>query len=519
MKIILIVPPYIDKIEIPGIRFDVNIEDLGLGYLASYLRDKDYCDVEILHCPLQNLDVKSTIDMLVEKKPDIVGISLSFESTDYIGTLETARELRKRLHNVFIFIGGHAATFMYEQILRECEEIDVVVLGEGEITTYQLIECIQNKRDIFSTSGIAFIKNGQVKINPQQKLIENLDELPFPSRDTYKISKPEIALLESSRGCWGNCNFCSVPAFTKTGIGSIWRGRSVESIVSEMKAIIDTWGINKFDIIDDNFLGSGAMCSKKINAFCKAINDQHLDIEFYFSCRVDTISYMDFDKLVHAGLKKIFVGIESGCNSVLKRFGKKVTKEDNMRAIQIINKLELSGKFCLIMFDPWMTLEEFKETLEFLNNVPSTRLIHWTSLFNQYKPNIGTVMYERYKHDKLENSDYIMYDKKLEDIRKSCMTAAKTIKYLLYILSQYEKFNSKLGRWDEGLSKLVIEYMNILLSDAIECCDTHEKNLIFYKMLSHYTNIVMGEEVIEYLENNWSEIKTKKHVVADKFVK
>lgn len=519
MKIILLVPPYVDKIEVPGIRFDVNIEDLGLGYLASYLRENNYDDVEIIHCPLLDLDVDATVELLLEKKPDVLGMSLSFESTDYIGTLETAAKLRSKSDNTFIFVGGHAATFMYENILTECEAIDAVVLGEGERTVHQLVQCIEKKESTSDVPGTVIMENGIIKVNSQQVLIEDINVLPFPARDVYQIETPEVALIESSRGCWGNCNFCSVPAFTKAAKGKIWRGRTAENIVREMKSIVDTWGIRRFDIIDDNFLGSGSVCSQKIDAFCKAIKEQQLDIEFYFACRVDTITYVDFEKLVRAGMKRIFVGIESGCNSVLKRFGKNVTSEDNMRAIQIVTKLGLSGKLCLIMFDPWMTLAEFRETVEFLNQVPSTKLIHWTSLFNQYKATIGTVMYERYQQDKTKDSDYIMYDKELEEIRKICMMAAKTIKYYLYILSQYKKFDGKISEWDEGLSKIVIDFMTVLLGDKVNDCTMDEKVLIFYKMITRYTNEVMGEDVIAYLESNWSEIATRKHVVADKLIK
>lgn len=96
MKILLIVPPYIDKKDYPGSRFDLTIEDLGLESISSYLKQNGYHDTDILHCPQENMSCKMLESVIVSLRPDIIGISISFESTDYLGGIEAAKIIKKK---------------------------------------------------------------------------------------------------------------------------------------------------------------------------------------------------------------------------------------------------------------------------------------------------------------------------------------------------------------------------------------------------------------------------------------
>lgn len=416
MRIMLIVPPYIDKCEIPGMRFDVKVENLGLEYIKSYLNVNNYMDVNIIHCQQDEIDLQGLQYILKMESPDILGISIAFESTDYIGGIESARIYKELYPERVVFAGGHAATFGYTKLLNDCSYIDYVVISEGERTTLELISAMEGVFEPSKIPGLAYRTKRKIIVTQKRELISNLDMLPFPNRDGYKKHKPDYALIETSRGCWGRCRFCSVPAFFSYCDGPIWRTRSAENIVEEVTQIYTQWGITKFDFVDDNFIGNGEVGRKKVETFVKLIKNREIDIKFNVACRVDSISVDVFKMLKEVGLNKIYIGIESGCDKTLKRYNKNVTKEDNKNAISIVKQLGVDAKLNFIMFDPWMSMEELLETLKFIDEMDCYSFIHWTSVLNSYKPCIGTDMYQTLSHEYrfLDESTFFISDSRFK---------------------------------------------------------------------------------------------------------
>lgn len=512
MKILLMVPPYIDKISVPGTRFENKVEDLGLGYIKSYLEFKGFEDVSILHCPIDNVNENNIIEYISNFNPDIIGISISFESTDLLGGYYVSKIAKEYNKEIIVFAGGHAATFMAEEILNSEKNIDYIVLGEGEKTTYELIDAISNKKDIGKVKGIVYRKEDEIIHTEANKLIEDLDELPFPDRSIYNKLKPDISMIETSRGCWGKCKFCSVPVFFKHGKGRVWRSRSVEKIVDEMEILIKTWGINKFDFIDDNFLGIGKRGKEKVDEFYKLVIERKLKIEFFLACRVESVDYDSLLKLKEIGLKRIFVGIESGCDETLNRFGKNTSTSINKQAIEVIKKLDIEAKLCMIMFDPWLTIRELKETIYFIYDINSFNMFHWSSILNEYRPFVGTEMQNKlfYQYGPIcteDNFDYVIEDKSVENIRYICREISKTIKYLSYILLECNYDICLHNEFDKKLSKVIVLFIKKVLDvNDNEFGDRYIFVRDFYNIITKYTKSIYGDDVYEKIEERLKEL-------------
>lgn len=503
MKILLMVPPYIDKKDYPGSRFDLNIEDLGLGSISSYLKANGYPDTVIMHCPLEDISCEMLVPAIDSIKPDIVGISISFESTDYLGGIEAAKIIKKNFPYVKVVAGGHAATFLYDKLLEECEYIDYITFGEGEVTTLDLINKLEKNESIDSVAGIAYKHLGEIIVNPKRELIAELDGLPFADRSIYKKHVPEFALIESSRGCWGKCRFCSVPAFFNHGKGKVWRSRSAESIVEEIESIINVWHIHKFDFVDDNFLGVGNIGKGKIDRFCELIKERQLKIEFHIACRVESVSLEELMSLKEVGLKKVYVGIESGSDTTLKRYGKNVTKEDNRRAIQILKELGIDAKLCLIIFDPWMTPEELSETVEFLIQMDCFSLLHWTSILNSYKPYIGTEMQKQLFNEYriLDHGIHFSYeisDEKTREIKNICRFVSGSIKYLFEAVKELNDISERFIGLDSKLSKPLLYFLRFLLAQNTKDLKNNDYYIdVFYRLLTIMAKRELGADVFE----------------------
>lgn len=172
--------------------------NLGLGYLASVLREQGY-RVEIVDF---ESDAQRILETAQSLQPKVIGFSLIFQF--YI---ERFRSLIKLLRDGGITchftIGGHFPSLSHEHTLEFLPEIDSVVRFEGELTLLELVDRIGAGQDWQSIDGIAFRQDGRVVTNPLRALVEDLDTLPYPDRDF----KPSIALghtvmpILASRGC------------------------------------------------------------------------------------------------------------------------------------------------------------------------------------------------------------------------------------------------------------------------------------------------------------------------------
>ncbi len=110
-------------------------------------------------------------------------------------------------------MGGPHVSFDIENTLNLYPHIDLIVVGEGEITLKELMEDIKNRKSWENIRGIAYReRNSQIKINSKRELMEDLADLPLPARHLLPLSK-YLALgfpvsITTSRGCPNRCIFC-----------------------------------------------------------------------------------------------------------------------------------------------------------------------------------------------------------------------------------------------------------------------------------------------------------------------
>lgn len=90
-------------------------------------------------------------------------------------------------------------TVLPEETLAD-ENIDFVVLGEGESSTKELLDALRGNKDFTLIDGIAFRAHGKMQINKKTRFIDDLDRLPFPARHLLPMEKYfKINLLMESQ--------------------------------------------------------------------------------------------------------------------------------------------------------------------------------------------------------------------------------------------------------------------------------------------------------------------------------
>lgn len=354
-----------------GIRGTVEcklIEPIGPAYCVGYVRSKgaraSIYDVS-LH-PDESLAVSDIISM----QPKVVGFSILYSHmmADAYRIIKALREYGFTGH---ITVGGTYPTLNAKEVLHRFMAIDSVVRVEGEITTYELLLAVNGEIDINTVKGLTYRHGNQIISNLPRPLIANLDDLPLPIRDDFEtyVSLGGIIQIHSSRGCHGNCSFCSTAAFYRRSPGRKWRMRSPNNVIDELEGLISRSATNEVWFTDDNFIGTGMVGDNRANQIAQEIVRRGLKVKLIIQSRGDNLQRTTIRNLVHAGLRKIYIGIESGVNRSLDTFNKKMDREKNANALRLLEEEQVFVEIGFIGFDPFTTVEEFSENVEFLSSL------------------------------------------------------------------------------------------------------------------------------------------------------
>jgi len=414
----------------PGFRGAQPAEHLGLAYLAAGLRQAGV-GTQIIDMHLLGASVRQVVESVQQASPIVVGIT----GTERQGRalVAIAQYVRARLPRAHIAAGGHFATFCHDRLVRDVPALDSVVRGEGDLVFVELVKRVLAAEDWRGLPGVSFHQDGTVVSNPPSALIANLDNLPFPARDTARAAMARNGLLgvTSSRGCYGQCTFCSIRAFYSLQVGPAWRARSPENVVEEMALLARDYGCHRFWLVDDSFIGPGPRGRERAHAFADEVLSRGLKLEFAIFSRANDVGRDLFLHLRHAGLRLVEIGVESGNQSQLDRFRKGTTVEDGRRAMRTLRDLGVDVSVALVMFDPESTLGEGLDTLRF---VAGEGVLGNASGFdNAANPHRGTELFERLRREGRLRGSYLKgYSYSFRDpIVGACARVARPLGRLL----------------------------------------------------------------------------------------
>jgi len=379
MNILLLNPPSAEKNW-------YRAEHLGLAYLAAILRQAG-CRVCLLDANLEDLDIQNTVQVILERMPkiDILGITATEPETLKAG-VAIVRLLNQTGLHPHVTCGGYLPTFWSEEVLQKFPEIDTVVIGEGEETLRILVDTLQLGKDLAKVEGIVYRDlSGQVLHTQPRPLIANLDSLPFPARDYLSTTYQKFhhALVYASRGCYHKCSFCQIAQFYRLSPGGPYRTRSAKNIADEIELLVTQYGVRSIFFVDDEFITESRQRRKVIDELIAEIRARELQFSFSIQYRADTGSDEGLlQALKDIGLSTVFIGVESGVDSVLKRFDKGIKKNNLTTALRIVRDLDFNLIAGYMLYNPGTTFEELKESIAYLldSEAPFIQDLHGMNL-------------------------------------------------------------------------------------------------------------------------------------------
>ena len=374
----------------------------NLMYLASSLEKESY-SVKIVDDDLLQMGYEKVSELAGKLNPQLVGVTANTSTIK--SALKYVELVKNILPNSLTVIGGPHTTFMPSETLKSSENLDVVVMGEGEETIVDLAnhstDTIHNLDEV---KGIFYkdLKNGNLKTTQKRPLIKDLDTLPFPARhlvpfDSYGASKEQTGGIITSRGCVYNCNYCSSSLI----MGKKFRSRSPDNVVDEIEELIDQYQINDIGFMDDTFM----LNKRRANDIANEIKARDLDLSFVASSRVDSVDQSLLQNLKNSGLKTIYYGVESGSQRILDLMKKGITLKQAEDAVKSAKNVDLEVLTSFILGYPGETEEDMNKTIDF-----STKLDSDYCQYSILTPFPGTPIYNELKGKNLiDNDDWDEY--------------------------------------------------------------------------------------------------------------
>jgi len=333
---------------------------LHSGYIAGLLISEGH-EVEVIEGFLEDLDYQEIERRVKTMQPDILGVHMVYHWQTDNALYDFLHKVKAEQVSSYITAYGYYPTTDFEDVLRQCPELDSVILGEPELTFAELAKAIKSQASLEDFPGLAQRSDSDSIVFQRRKLVADLDALPFPVRTEALSRLPEVN-LQGSRGCYGGCTFCYINPFY--GQGSLWRGRTPENIMAEIDELISNHQIKEFYFTDPNFFGPGERSQQRALHLATLLKSRN--IRFGIEARVNDIHEETISALVDAGLHHLLIGLESGSDSSLKRINKMTTVAQNERAIRILRQYGVEPNVGFIMFEPDSSLVDIRVNFEFL---------------------------------------------------------------------------------------------------------------------------------------------------------
>lgn len=338
---------------------------MGLAYIASVLRNAGH-EIKIYNQDLYHYPESHLIDYLIHNHFDVVGTGTIAGYYQYQKLLKISNAINSIPDHPFYMIGGHGPSPEPEYFLKKTNA-DAVIIGEGEISTVNLLKALENDTNLSSVNGIAYLDNDKLVLTKPQELIKNLDTIPFPAWDLFPIDYYSLGRepnskngdrcfpVLSGRGCTFKCNFCY-------RMDKGLRLRSPENIIKEIEVLKKTYNITYIDFADELFMSS----PKRTKELCDTFIDASLNVKWGCDGRLNYATPDILKIMKRSGCVFINYGIESMDNNVLKNMNKNLTTDQIIKGIEATLAEGISPGFNIIFGSIGDNAETLKKGVDFL---------------------------------------------------------------------------------------------------------------------------------------------------------
>ncbi|MBI1736437.1 MAG: radical SAM protein [Candidatus Rokubacteria bacterium] len=353
------------------------VQPIGLMTIYSYVRDLGH-DAEFCDSRLIGLTATDLTRKLVDGQYDIVGIPV-FTNTA-ADSFSTAQLVRDALPSCTIVLGGVHVTSMPQRSLEECPAADFVVVGEGELTTAELLASLRTgEPSPADIRGLAWRQNGAIVVNPGRDLIKDPNILPhiryqdvrmdlYVPHPTQYLELPSFNVF-TQRGCPYKCTFCQA----MVTMGAKVRFKSVDKVIEEIRILEDLWGARGIYFQDSAF----TVRKDWVRQLCEKMIEENLGIHWACNLRVDNVTEDLLKLMARAGCWMCVFGIESGNQESLDLMKKGITLKQQQDAVRWCRQAGIQVMNNFILAVPGETEAMVNRTIRYSLELGGEISLYW----------------------------------------------------------------------------------------------------------------------------------------------
>lgn len=242
---------------------------------------------------------------------------------------------------------------------------DIYVINQqGEKAFVTLLAALRDGKPLDDIENIAFKKgdgaaSGSFHFTPASLESNSLAENPvdyglFPQEDIG-----EFVSLRTAISCPFSCSFCGYPA--RAGQ---YRYLDVATVEKELNTLKDL-GVTTLTFLDDTF----NVPKSRFRELLHMMIDNHYNFKWNSFYRSDQGDEDTIRLMAESGCEGVFLGLESGCDTILKNMNKTARQMHYRQAIPLLKKHQILTHANLIIGFPGETEDTYQETLNFIKEV------------------------------------------------------------------------------------------------------------------------------------------------------
>lgn len=352
----------------------VKMFPLGLGYVATAIK-QDGFSFDLLDIDVHRYSDVEVDDFLEHQRYDVICFGCIV--TGYRIAKDLAARIRHRQPETTIIAGNTVASSIPE-ILLDRTEVDIAVLGEGDVTIVELIHALQEGKPLSDVAGICYREADEVRKTPKRTVIRSLDCLPAIDYDIFDIDlyinnhKHQVPTtvpipleqvrglpVNTARGCIASCTFC-YHAFQKDP----YRRRTPHHLLEEIAVLLDKYDLNYISMADE------LTFYKKEQAleFSRAVLDSGLKFLWPSQCRSglfdapEDIAIAETMRL--AGCVSATFSLESAAPEILKAMHKNISVEGFIFQAKLFHQAGIPVNTSLVFGYPQETADTIRQTFD-----------------------------------------------------------------------------------------------------------------------------------------------------------
>ncbi len=300
-------------------------QPLGASYIAAVLKENGH-EVSAI-----NIDDGDYVNKIKKLNPGMLAYSVATSQAPRY--FRVNREIKQE-HDCFSLFGGPHPTF-FPQMVEE-EGVDAICTGEGEHSTLELCNALDEGKDFTNIHTLQFSVGNQVIRNPNSSFIDKtgLNVLPFPDREIirdFPVWQQRTGYIMAGRGCPYDCTFCFNHISRDTQKGRWTRQRSVDNVLAELHWLKETYKVVYIAFQDDTFILNRRWLREFLPRYGKEIG-----LPFICNVRCDLTDEEEARLLADAGCIRVATGIENGDDELRQKIlAKSISSEQIIKACDL----------------------------------------------------------------------------------------------------------------------------------------------------------------------------------------